>query len=444
MVSIEEMAVFCKRKGFVFPSSEIHGGLAGFFDYGPLGVEMKNNIKRLWWKSIVNDREDVVGIDGALISPESVWKASGHVENFIDKIGACKKCKTKVKLDKHEIGIKKCEKCGIVYADEGELNPMFETSVGSTGVKDKVYLRPETAQMIYVNFKNVLDTSRMKIPFGIAQVGKAFRNEISPRNFLFRMREFDQMELQYFVREKNAAKIFKEWKKIRMDWYISLGIDKKKLRFKEHDKKDLAHYAKEAFDIEFEFDEFGWQEIEGLHNRGDWDLSQHEKFSKQDLKYFDDQTKEKFIPWVVETSSGLDRAFLTFMFNAYVEEEVKGEKRIVLKLHPDIAPFRIAILPLVKKDGLAEKGREIFDELKTNCNAFYDDRSSVGRRYRRMDEIGTKWCITVDYQTLEDSTVTIRERDTMRQVRAKIKDLPDIIKKLSEGEKLETFGNFIK
>lgn len=424
MPTIEEIAVFCKRKGFVFPSAEIYGGLAGFYDYGPLGVEMKNNIKRLWWKSMVHDREDVVGIDGALISPESVWKASGHVENFIDMIGACKKCKTKVKLDKHEVGITKCPTCGIVYSDEGELNPMFETSVGSTGdSKDKVYLRPETAQMIYVNFKNVLDTTRQKIPFGIAQIGKAFRNEISPRNFLFRMREFDQMELQYFVKEKEASKLFDNWQKARMQWYIDFGLDKTKLRFREHDKKELAHYAKKAIDVEFEFGEFGWKEIEGIHNRGNWDMSQHEKFSKQDLKYFDDETKEKFIPWIIETSSGLDRVFLAFMFNAYTEEEVKGEKRVVLKLHPDIAPFRVAILPLVKKDGLSEKGKEVFNVLKQKINSFYDESGSIGRRYRRMDEVGTPFCITVDHQTLEDDTVTLRDRDSMKQKRIKIKDL---------------------
>lgn len=424
MPTIEEVAVFCKRKGFVFPSAEIYGGLAGFYDYGPLGVEMKNNIRKLWWKSIVHNREDVVGIDGALISPESVWKASGHVENFIDIVGSCKKCKTKVKLDRHEVGIAKCPNCGVIYEDEGELNPMFETSVGSLkSNKDKAYLRPETAQMIYVNFKNVLDTSRQKIPFGIAQIGKAFRNEISPRNFLFRMREFDQMEMQYFVREAESSKAFDTWQKARMQWYIDLGINKNKLRFREHDKKELAHYAKKAIDIEFEFGEFGWKEIEGIHNRGDWDMSQHEKFSKQDLKYFDDLTKEKFIPHIIETSSGLDRIFLVFMFNAYTEEEVKGERRIVLKLHPDIAPFKVAILPLVKKDGLAEKAKKIFNEIKNNCNTFYDESGSIGRRYRRMDEIGTPFCITVDYDTMKDDTVTLRYRDSMEQKRVKIKDL---------------------
>jgi len=427
MPTIEELTTFCKRKGFVFPSSEIHSPLSGFYDYGPLGVEMKRNITNLWWKTIVSNRADVVGIDGAIISPESVWKASGHVENFIDTIGACKKCKTKVKLDKHEIGIIKCPKCGIAYEDEGEINPMFETTVGS--VKDqssKAYLRPETAQMIYTNFKNILDTSRMKIPFGIAQIGKAFRNEISPRNFLFRMREFSQMEMQYFVKDKDASKLFKLWQKERMSWLISIGLDKKKLRFREHDEKELAHYAKKAIDIEFKFD-FGWKEIEGIHNRGDWDMSQHEKFSKKDLKYFDQEAGKKFTPWIVETSAGLDRIFLALIANAYTEEKVKGEKRIVLKLNPEIAPYKVAIFPLMKKDGLPKIAKKVFDELKEKFHVFYDESGSIGRRYRRMDEIGTPFCITIDHDTKKDKSVTVRDRDSMKQKRVKINDLEKVL-----------------
>ena len=448
MTSIEEIATFAKRKGFVFPSCEIYGGIAGFFDYGPLGVEMKKNIKDLWWKAIVQDREDVVGVDGSIITSEKVWDASGHLENFVDVLVKCVKCKKTVRLDhmieeqlkittdemsaeqmmdlmeKHKI---RCNKCKGDFDKASEFNLMFKTSIGSHG-EYTGYLRPETAQLIFVNFKNILETSRQKIPFGIAQIGKAFRNEISPRNFLFRMREFEQMEMQYFVREKNAAKFFKQWQKARMDWYVSLGIDKKRLRFREHSKEELAHYAKKAIDVEYKFD-FGWKEIEGIHNRADWDLSQHEKFSKQDLKYFDEPTKKKFIPWVIEVSAGLDRIFLTVLINAYTEEKVKKEKRIVLKLDPKIAPYKVAIFPLVKKDKLPEVAKKIFDKLKTKFNVFYDESGSVGRRYRRMDEIGTPFCITVDHDTLKDKSVTVRDRDTMKQDRIKIKDLEKYFEK---------------
>ncbi|MBU3896321.1 MAG: glycine--tRNA ligase [Nanoarchaeota archaeon] len=486
MPTIDEIATFAKKKGFVFPSAEIYGGMAGFYDYGPLGSEMVMKIKNLWWKSIVHDRENVVGINGSIIGSEAVWNASGHVANFIDVVAFCKKCKLKIKVDKHEIGKAKCD-CGALYENLGEFNPMFSTEVGvikSEAVK--AYLRPETAQTIFINFKNVLDTSRVKLPFGIAQIGKAFRNEISPRNFLFRMREFEQMELEFFTHpdKKNDCPIFEEVEKVkvnvltakeqagtgkmesmtmgdllkkkiiktkwhaywigyRYNWYLDLGVNPEKLRLREHVPEELSHYSAATWDIDYEYP-IGWKELEGNADRTDYDLQQHTKSSKVDLSYYDEDTKERVIPHVVsEPSAGVDRVFLTLLMDAYHEEEVKGETRIVLKLHPDVAPFKVAILPLVKKDGLSEKGKEVFNNLKQKFNSFYDESGSIGRRYRRMDEIGTPFCITVDHESLEQDDCTLRERDSMRQIRIKIKDLSDIIKKLSEGEKLETFGKFI-
>jgi len=299
----------------------------------------------------------------------------------------------------------KCPTCKSKLGKVSRFHLMFETQIGP-GKGETAYLRPETAQLIYLNFKTIVDTARQKIPFGIAQIGKAFRNEISPRNFLFRMREFEQMEMQYFVNEKEANKYFKKWEKTRQEWYANLGVNKKKIRIREHDKNELAHYAKKAHDIEYNFD-FGWKEIEGIHNRGDWDLSQHEKFSKKDLKYFDEEKKSKYLPWIIETSAGVDRAFLVFLSDAYTEEKVKGETRIVLKLDPKIAAFKAAIFPLLKKDGIPEKAKEIYEKVRCCFPTFYDSKGSIGKRYRRMDEIGTPFCITVDHQTLEDETVTV-------------------------------------
>lgn len=445
MVTIDELASFCKRKGFVYPNSEIYGGLAGFYDYGPVGAEVVNNIKKEWWKTMVHDNRNIVGINGTIIAHPKVWEASGHVGEFTDFLVSCskghqfradnlledvKKMNTEGMKEKElDENLKdvKCPTCKSKLGKVSKFHLMFETHVGPNA-KEVFYLRPETAQLIYTNFKNVLDTSRQKLPFGIAQIGKAFRNEISPRNFLFRMREFEQMEMQYFLKEKDAAKAFEHWQKMRMDWYTKLGIKKDKLRFREHVKTELAHYAKKAVDIEYNF-EFGWKEIEGIHNRGDWDLSQHEKFSGQDLKYFEEETKEKFIPWIIETSAGLDRAFLVFISDAYHEEEVKGEKRIVLKLHPKIAAYKAAVFPLVNKDKLPEKSEEVYNVLRTHFPCFYDDKGSIGRRYRRMDEIGTPFCITIDYDTFKDNTVTVRERDSMEQIRVKI---PELIEKINK------------
>ena len=448
---MSEIASFCKRKGIVFPNSEIYGGLAGFYDYGPIGVEMINNIKKVWWEEIVHKNRNVVGINGAVITHPKVWEASGHTEKFIDYVVECKKCKSKFRADHllEDAGVKitklsaesldklirenkiVCPKCKGELGKVEEFNLMFKTKVGP-GEGETAYLRPETAQLIYLNFKNVVETSRQKIPFGIAQIGKAFRNEISPRNFLFRMREFEQMEMQFFVKKEDADKFFEEWKEKRLNWYEKLGINKKNLRIREHTKGELAHYAKRAVDIEYKFD-FGWKEIEGIHNRGDWDLSRHEKYSGKDLKFFDEATKSRFIPWIIETSAGLDRIFLAVLADAYHVEKVKGEKRVVLKLSPKVAAYKVAVFPLVNKDGIPEKAKEVF-ELVRGCYpmTFYDDKGSIGRRYRRMDEIGTPFCVTVDHQTLEDNTVTLRDRDSMKQERIKIEDLSnELFKRLN-------------
>lgn len=446
MMDIESFVSFCKRRGFVYQNSEIYGGFAGFYDYGPIGVEILRNIKNEWWNSLIHQNEEIVGIEGTLITHPKVWKASGHTDEFIDYISECKKCGQSFRADhlildktgKKVEGMKssdlnglikkeniKCPTCKGELKNSVEFNLMFKTQIGP-GKGETSYLRPETAQLIYLNFKNILDTTRLKIPFGIAQIGKAFRNEISPRNFLFRMREFQQMEMQYFISEKDADKYFEKWKKYRLKWYKEIGINNKKIRTVEHTKEELAHYAKKAIDIEYKFD-FGWKEIEGVHNRGDWDLKQHQKFSNQKLDYFDEKTKKRYIPWIIETSAGLDRIFLAVLMDSYKEETVKGRKRIVLKLHPKIAPYKAAVFPLVKKDGLPKKAKEIYKKIKECFPAFYDEKGSIGKMYRRMDEIGTCYCVTVDHQTLEDNTVTIRERDTMKQKRI---DVENIIKEI--------------
>ena len=452
MVEIAKIASFCKRRGIVYPSSEIYGGIAGFYDYGPIGIEIINNIKKEWWKEIVHENTNIVGINGAVITHPKVWEASGHTKKFMDFIVECKKCKTKYRADYlvEEAGIKvkelsakslnnlieknkiKCPKCKGELGEVREFNLMFKTKVGA-GSGEDTYLRPETAQLIYLNFKNVIETSRQKIPFGIAQIGKAFRNEISPRNFLFRMREFEQMEMQFFVKKEDADKYFKEWESRRLKWYENIGIKKENIRIRKHEKGELAHYAKKAVDIEYKFD-FGWKEIEGIHNRGNWDLSRHEKFSGKDLKYFDEETRSKYIPWVIETSAGLDRIFLTILVDAYHEEDVKGEKRVVLKLNPKIAAYKVAVFPLVNKGELPKKAREVFKIVKGYFPAFYDEKGSIGRRYRRMDEIGTCYSITCDHQTLRDNTITLRDRDSMKQIRVPIKDVVTVIYKLINNQ----------
>lgn len=487
----KQIIAFAKEYGFIFPSSEIYDGLSAVYDYAQLGVELKNNIKKYWWKSMVQYHENIVGIDSAIFMHPTVWKASGHVDAFNDPLIDNKDSKKRYRADvliedhiqKYEekitkevekakkkfenfdeelfrqtnpnvlrnkqkideitekftdlmsrndlVGLKQLiEDLGIVcpisgsknWTDVRQFNLMFATQMGSVAEgADTIYMRPETAQGIFVNFLNVYKTGRMKVPFGIAQIGKAFRNEIVARQFIFRMREFEQMEMQFFVRPGEELKWFQYWKEERMKWHTALGIAPKKYRFHDHEK--LAHYANAATDIEFEFP-FGFKELEGIHSRTDFDLSQHEKFSGKKLRYFDPETNESYVPYVIETSIGVDRMFLAVLSNAYTEETLAdGSTRVVLRIPTLLAPYKVAILPLVKKDGLPEKAREIIDMLKPHYMCQYDEKDAIGRRYRRQDAIGTPYCITVDNQTMEDNTVTLRDRDTMQQQRISINDI---------------------
>ncbi len=412
---MDKLVSLSKRRGIVFQSSEIYGGINSCWDYGPVGVELKRNIKEFWWRSMVFWRNDIEGLDASIIMHPKVWEASGHVESFTDPMVDCKQCKRRFRAD--EIEGDRCPVCGGELTEARQFNLMFKTFMGP--VEDEtntIYLRPETAQGIYVNFLNVQKSSRQKIPFGIAQIGKAFRNEITPGNFIFRTREFEQMEMQYFVKPGTDEEFFEKWKATRMAWYGELGIRPQKLRFHQHGPDELAHYAKAAFDIEYEFP-FGWKELEGIHNRTDFDLSRHQQFSGKDLTYFDDQTHERYIPYVIETSAGVDRTLLTVLADAYREEEIKGETRVVLKMNPKISPVKVAVFPLVKKDGMPEVALKIAADLRKKYKVFYDVSGAIGRRYRRQDEIGTPFCVTVDSQTLQDQTVTVRERDSMAQVR---------------------------
>lgn len=431
---MEKLVSLCKRRGFIFQSSEIYGGLNGCWDYGPLGVELLNNIKQQWWQAMTY-REDIEGIDASILMHSRVWEASGHVEQFTDPMVDCRECKARFRADQLEEMLcgnpaykgRKALKCAQEgkFTEVRQFNLMFKTFIGP--VEDSsamVYLRPETAQGIYVNFLNVLSASRQKIPFGIAQIGKAFRNEINTKNFLFRTREFEQMEMQYFVKPGTDEKWFEYWRNERFQWFLNLGIQKEKLRFRRHEGKHLAHYAKDAYDIEFEFP-FGWGEIEGIHNRTDYDLSRHQQYSGKNLTYFDEQTRERYTPYVIETSAGASRALMAFLVNAYWEEEAptaegKMELRVVLKLHPKLAPMKAAVFPLVNRDGMPEVSRNIERMLRPHFKVFYDDSGAVGRRYRRQDEAGTPYCFTVDSQTLKDETITVRDRDTMKQDRISI------------------------
>ena len=432
-LTMEMLVSLCKRRGFVYQSSDIYGGLSSAWDYGPLGVELKNNIQKFWWKEMTRLHDNIVGIDAAIMMHPRVWEASGHVENFTDPLVDCKKCKQRFREDKLEEESrvsKKCPECGGELTDPRQFNLMFRTHMGPVEEGGNlVYLRPETAQGIYGNFKNVLQTSRVKIPFGIAQVGKAFRNEITTKNFIFRTCEFEQMEMQFFIAPEEDEKWFEYWKKERWDYYNKLGIRQNKLRFHQHGPGELAHYAKDAYDIEYEFP-MGWQELEGIHNRTDYDLSRHMEYSGKDLVYLEEETKRRFTPFVIETSAGLTRTVLTVLSDAYEEEEVaEGDTRVVMHFHPVIAPVKLGVFPLVKKDGLAELAGKIELDLRDDFATFYDHGGAIGRRYRRQDEIGTPYCVTVDYQTKEDDTVTLRFRDSMEQVRVKIAEIPDFIRK---------------
>lgn len=460
---LEKIVSLCKRRGFVFPNSEIYGGIQGFYDYGPLGVELKNNIKRAWWREMVQNHENIVGIDGAIITHPKVWEASGHLQNFTDPLVDCKICHKRFRadhlvpeLEKEEEGtatkdrIKrinktlkeknvKCPNCKGELTDVRQFNLMVETSLGVVeGEKMTAYLKGEACQTIYLNYDHILNSTNKKLPFGVIQIGKAFRNEITPGHFLFRQREFEQWDLQWFVSPKEMDKWYLFWKEERMKWYKSLVNNQNKLRFRKHEKDELAHYAKVAFDIEYETP-FGWKEWEGIHWRGDWDLKRHGEFSGHDFTYTDLETGEKYIPWIVETSGGVDRTFLFLLIDAYNEEEVKGEKRVFLKLRPDLAPNKIAVFPLVSnKEEIVKKAKSIYTGLRSDFMTVWDDIGNIGKRYRRQDEIGTPWCITIDYQTLEDDTVTVRDRDTMKQVRVEIKDLKNYF-----DQKLLSFSHLL-
>ena len=501
-ITIDEMATFCKRKGFVYPNSEIYGGLAGFYDFGHLGVELKNNIKKEWWKTFVQQRDDVVGIDGSIITNPMVWKASGHVDGFTDILVDCKKCGSRFRADqliedklkistagmtmdgmgsKIKEGKIKCQKCGNELGEPKRFNLMFSTHVGPVD-GSVAYMRPETAQVIFANFRLVTENARMKLPFGIAQIGKAYRNEISPRDFLFRMREFEQMELEYFVHpDKNdecpllddvldyemnvlsaemqakdkkmekmtvkeclSKKIIKTkwhgyWLASMHKWFIDLGADAEHFRIRQHVKDELSHYAFDTWDLEYEFP-FGWKELQGLANRTDFDLKQHMEHSKSDFTLFDEETKKKIIPYVIcEPSQGVERAFLVFMFDAYHFDT--SRENIVLKLHPKLAPVKLGVFPLVSnKKEIVDFARKIHNDLKKCWTSVFDTSGSIGRRYARADEIGTPLCITIDFESLEDNSVTLRSRDTTEQVRVKIPELKDAVKRFMKGEKLGKLG----
>ena len=506
-LTIEDITTFCKRKGFVYANSEIYGGIAGFYDFGHLGTELKNNIKKEWWKTFVQQRDDMVGIDGSIISHPMIWKASGHVDGFTDVLVDCRKCgsryrgdflvedKLKIstagmslddiakKLSEHKI---KCPKCGSSLSEPKKFNLMFTTNVGPIHASSSmVFLRPETAQIIFTNFKLVQENARLKLPFGIAQIGKAFRNEISPRDFLFRLREFEMMEIEYFVHpEKQECSYIDEvldyelnvlsaemqkqnkkmermpikkalekkiiktawhayWLALMHKWFVELGADAEHFRIRQHVKDELSHYALDTWDLEYEFP-FGWKELQGLSNRTDFDLKQHIQNSKTDLSIFDEETKKKVVPHVIcEPSQGVERAFLVFMFNAYHYD--KSRDNVVLKLHPKLAPIKVGVFPLVSnKADLVKKARDVYDELKKEWNCTFDLSGSIGRRYARADEIGVYASITVDFESLEDGSVTIRSRDTTEQIRVKIKDLKDVLKRFMDGERLGKLGKGVE
>lgn len=455
---MEKIVSLAKRRGFVFQSSEIYGGLAAIYDYGHYGTLLKNNIRDAWWRHMVQLRDDIVGLDSAIFMHPTTWKASGHVDSFDDPQIDCRKCKARMRADQvlelygisadkaplefinieldklRELGKLTCQNCGgkdITPAKRFSL--MVKSNMGSPtealSEENVVYLRPETCGGIYLEYKNTLDSTRVKLPFGVAQVGKAFRNEVVARQFIFRTREFEQMEMQYFLHPKDMKEKYDMWKDIRWKWYLEYGLNKDDLKWYKHEK--LAHYASEAYDVEYNFKSLGgFKEVEGIHARGDWDLSQHSKFSGVDLSYFDEETKEKFIPHIMETSAGLNRMLLMFLDKAYTEEEIDGEERIVLKFDKRLAPIKVAVFPLLKnRPELVKKARNIFNDLRQNFMCEFDDNGNIGKRYRRQDEIGTPYCVTIDFQSLEDDTVTVRDRDTMKQERMSIKELDDYFKK---------------
>jgi glycyl-tRNA synthetase len=413
-----------KRRGFVFPSAEIYGGFRSTYDYGPLGVLMLRNVKNAWWRSMVQERDDVVGLDASILSPPAIWEASGHLANFTDPLVDCRNCQARHRLDKLE-DPDTCPTCGKsgTFTEARAFNLMFKTYAGPVeGEGNEVYLRPETAQGHFVQFKNVLETSRKKPPFGIAQVGKSFRNEITPGNFVFRTREFEQMEMEFFVPPDESQRWYEYWCQARFDWYVQLGMPAEQLRLRAHDADELSHYSSGTSDVEFLFP-WGWDELEGIANRGDYDLSAHAKHSGERLEYFDQATNQHYVPHVIEPAAGATRTMMAFLMAAYDEEEVNGETRTVLHLHPRLAPYQVAVLPLSKKDTLTPVAKEVFHLLAPHLSCDYDETQAIGRRYRRQDEVGTPYCVTVDFDTLDDRAVTVRERDSMAQERIPIEGL---------------------
>jgi len=448
---MEKIVSLCKRRGFVYPSSEIYGGFANIYDFGPLGVELKNNLKKAWWEEMIKNHKDIVGLDAAILMNPRVWKASGHLSaGFADELLECKDCRKRFKLD--EIKEDKCPECGGKLSEPRKFNLMIKTFIGPVENEAAVaYLRPETCQGIYVNFLNVINSMRLKIPFGMAQIGKAFRNEINPKSFIFRTREFEQMEMQWFCRPNEADKYFDYWKEERLKWYQKLGISKENLRVSEAPKEKRAHYAKRQIDIEYHFP-FGWGEIEGIHNRGDWDLKNHSKYSGKDLSYTE-EGGDKYYPHVIETSVGVERSLFAFLSEAY--QEVEGgrttttesakEVEVLLKLPKSLAPIKVAVLPLVKnKPEIIKKAKEVYQLLNPHFMCQYDEVGSIGRRYRRMDEIGVIVSATCDFQTLEENTITLRERDSMKQIRVEISKLQEIIQKILDGEEFLKLGEIVK
>jgi glycyl-tRNA synthetase len=456
-VTMDKIVAFCKRRGFVYQSSEIYGGIRSSYDYGPLGVEMKRNIKEEWWRRMVHMREDMVGLDSAIIMHPKVWEASGHTSTFNDMLVESRTSKRRYRAD-HLIeaatgidaeGLSPEELTRIIEEDERVKDPvdggrdfapvrpfnlMFETYMGPVKTPENLaYLRPETAQGIFVNFKNVLQTTRVKVPFGIAQQGKSFRNEITPGNFIFRTREFEQMEMEFFVKPGTDEEWHEYWIEERWNWYTNLGLNPNNLRRYEHPKEKLSHYSKRTVDLEYNYASVGWSELEGIANRTDFDLKQHAKFSGENLEYFDQATGERYVPYVIEPAVGPDRIMLAFLVDAYTEEEVNGEERTVLKLHPRIAPTKAAVFPLSKKEPVSTIARELYDDLKGDYRLFYDDSGSIGRRYRRQDEAGTPFCVTADFDTIEDKKVTIRDRDTLEQERVPIGAVRDRLNALISG-----------
>jgi glycyl-tRNA synthetase len=429
-VTMDKIVSLSKRRGFVFPSSEIYGGVGSTYDYGHYGVLLKTNVKNAWWRSMLQERDDIVALDSAILQHPRTWEASGHLSSFTDPLVDCRTCKQRYRAD--HLGALACGRkpskhpgefaeCDLTAARD--FNLMFETTIGpvkETG--SAIYLRPETAQGIFVNFKNVLQFARRRPPFGIAQVGKSFRNEITPGNFIFRTREFEQMEMEYFVPPDEAGKWFEYWTAQRHSWYLELGVRESHLRVRPHDADELSHYSSQTSDIEYLFP-IGWSELEGIANRGDFDLTRHSEYSGETLEYFDPQGGERYVPYVIEPAAGADRATLAFIVDAYDEEDVEGETRTLLRLHPRLAPVKAAVLPLMRRDGQPELARKIHHELRAVLQCEYDEGGSIGRRYRRQDEIGTPWCVTVDHQSLEDATVTVRDRDTLAQERIAIEEL---------------------